>query len=73
MFCGQALQSELEPGQSLLLISDDLIELIDGVILVSQTYFQICQTVLLVHIRVPGLVFGVIFGIMTGFAVTDHG
>lgn len=73
MFGGQALQGELEPGQSLLLISDDLIELIDGVILVSQTYLQVCQTVLLVHIRVPGLVFGVIFGIMTGFVVTDHG
>lgn len=73
MFRGQALQGELEPGQSLLLISDDLIELINGVILMSQAYFQVCQTVLLVHIRVPGLVFGVIFGIMTGFAVIDHG
>lgn len=73
MFRSQALQGELEAGQSLLLIGDDLIQLVDGVVLVGQTYFQVCQAVLLVHNRGPGLVFGVIFGIMTGFAVTDRG
>jgi hypothetical protein len=54
------------------LVGDHPIQLVDGVFLVCQLYFQVSQSVLLAHIRIPGLVFGAFFGIMTGFTMNGH-
>lgn len=73
MFSGQPLQGKLEPAKSALLVGDDPVQLVNGIVLVSQADFQVVEAFLLIHIDGPGLVFGVIFGIMSGFAVVNSG